>query len=142
MQCILTPYSSVRIRTKHLLYHVPVSLSISISSSICLGVLILFTCGQQESAESSLLSWEVATLRLLILNPTLNGKWYLVRIVHVQENTGREVQMQRPSEGTEYDSVRGMPQRKGEGSKRGEVTRDRCLLIAIKTHASSSRSDA
>lgn len=39
----------MRIRTKHLRYHVPVSLSISISSSICFGVLILFTCKEWQS---------------------------------------------------------------------------------------------
>ena len=48
---VLTPCSSVRTRTKHLRYHVPVSLSISISSSICLGVLILFTCKAQQRAK-------------------------------------------------------------------------------------------
>lgn len=45
---ILTPSSSVRTLTKHLLYQVPVSLSISISSSICLGVLILLTYKEAE----------------------------------------------------------------------------------------------
>ena len=63
---VLTPCSSVRTRTKHLRYHVPVSLSISISSSICRGVLILFTCKEQQRAKCWVLVSEVAEFRLTI----------------------------------------------------------------------------
>lgn len=69
------------------------------------------------------------TFRQVILNPTLNGKWYLVRIVHTREDTGRDLHTQRPSKGTDYDLVRGMPQRRGKGSKRYETPRDKCLLL-------------
>lgn len=80
------------------------------------------------------------TFRQVILNPTLNGKWYLVRILHTHENTGRDLHTQRPSKGTDYDLVRGMPQRRGRGASgmRRQETNASCWFITVKAHASRS----
>lgn len=63
--------------------------------------------------------------------PNLNGKRYLVRILHTHENTGRDLHTQRPSKGTDYDLVRGMPQRRGRGASGMDVKRQMPPVVSL-----------